>query len=102
PLLRPPVYNIDYQEREYVVKQAKNVETLGHSVTTGLRPAGTLGPIVNGALYRPDEPIVDTERLAVITIENNFATLGEIMNLNINYQRTTNSDAITLAGNTIG
>lgn len=95
PLQRPPVYNIDYMDREYVVEEAKNVETLSHGDGKGgNRAAGTLGPIVNAAGKRPDEPIVETERLEVLVIRKNFATLAEIVNLNRAFKRTTNSDSV--------
>jgi hypothetical protein len=98
PLLRHAVYDLQYIETEYVIEQAKNVEAL----TGGFgRAAGTLGPIVNAAYRRPDEPRVDTERNAVITIERNYANLGQIMLLNETYQRTTNSDACTIGGESI-
>lgn len=97
PLLRPPVFNIDYVDEEYVVKQAKNVTALTGGFS---RPAFTLGPIVNAAFRRPDEPIVRTRRRGVIVIEQNFADLGDIMDLNEDYQETCNSDAVTLGSKT--
>ena len=98
PLLRPAVYDIQYIEQEYVIEQARNVENLTFGAG---RVPGTLGPIVNGLLQRPDEPIVDTERNCVIVIEKNYATLGSIMSLNESFQRTTNSDACTVGGQSI-
>lgn len=98
PLLRPPVHDIQYIEQEYVVEQAKNVQELTGGFT---RAANTLGPIVNAAFRRPDEPIVDTERNAILVIERNYATLGDIINLNETYQRTCNSDAVTIGGQEI-
>lgn len=97
PLLRPPVFNIDYADEEYVVKQAKNVTALTGGFS---RPSGTLGPIVNAAFRRPDEPIVRTRRRGVIIIEQNYADLGEIMDLNEDYQETCNSDNVTLGTKT--
>ncbi len=101
PLNRKPVYNVDYIEREYVVKQAKNLQAMGFNFDSGVRPANTLGPIVNAAFRRPDEPIVDTERLGVIVIERNYPFLGDIVALNVDYRRTTNSDELELGGRTI-
>jgi hypothetical protein len=102
PLERPTVYDIQYIEQEYVVDKARNVEALSHGDGKGAnRAANTLGPIVNAAGKRPDEPIVDTERNAIIVIERNYATLGAIMALNETYQRTTNSDAITIGGESV-
>lgn len=102
PLMRPAVYDIQYIEQEYVVDKAKNVDALSHGDGKGgNRAANTEGPIVNAAGKRPDEPIVDTERNAVLIIERNYSTLGAIMNLNETYQRTTNSDTVTIGGESI-
>jgi hypothetical protein len=97
PLLRPPVFDVDYQDTEYVVKQARNVTALTGGFT---RPSGTLGPIVNAAFRRPDEPIVRTKRIGIITITQNYADLGEILDLNEDYQETTNSDSVALGSKT--
>jgi hypothetical protein len=99
PLLRPPVFGIDYQDTEYVVKQARNVDDFV-CVNGQRRPPLTLGAIHNTAFKRPDEPILRTRRLPVITIAKNYADLGAIMSLNENYQDTTNSDSITLGTHT--
>jgi hypothetical protein len=99
PLNRPPVYDIQYIEQEYVIEQAKNVEALTGGGAT--RAANTLGPIENAAKRRPDEPIVDTERNAVVVIEKNYATLGAIMALNETYKRTCNSDSCNVGGQSI-
>lgn len=98
PLLRPPVYDIQYIEQEYVIAQARNVEELTGGFT---RPANRLAPICNAAFRRPDEPLVDTERNGVIVIERNYATLGAIMSLNETYQRTCNSDTVVVGGESI-
>lgn len=97
PLLRPPVYNISYIEEEYVVREARNVEELG---LIWIRSANTLGPIVNAALIRPDEPIVATRRKGVIQIEKNFANLGSIMDFNEAFFETTNSDSVVIGSKT--
>ena len=98
PLARPPVYDIQYIEQEYVIKEAKNVQNLTYGAG---RAPNTLGPIVNGLLRRPDEPVVDTERNCIIVIEKNYASLGAIMALNEAYQRTCNSDTCNVGGQSI-
>ncbi len=95
PLLMPPIYNIDYMDREYVIEKATNVEALSHGDGKGgNRAADTLGPIVNAAGKRPDEPLMDTERLEVLVIRRNYASLAAIVSLNRTYKRTTNSDTV--------
>lgn len=100
PLERPPLYNVTYQEQEYVVKRAKNVEAMGFNFDSGVREANTLGPIVNSAFRRPDEPIIRQRRVGIITIERNLADLGDVMDRNEDFQDTTNSDEITLGNKT--
>lgn len=100
PLSRPAVYDIQYIENEYVVEQARNVEALTGGGWT--RAANTLGPITNANHRRPDEPIVDTVRNAIIVIEKNYASLGTIMSMNEAYQLTTNSDSCNVGGQSIG
>ncbi len=98
PLARPAVYDIQYIEQEYVVEQARNVENLTYGAG---RVPGTLGPIVNGLMRRPDEPIVDTTRNPIITIDKNFASLGSIVELNETYLETCNSDTVNIGGRSI-
>ena len=98
PLARPPVYNIDFIEQEYAIENARNVEELTGGFT---RPSGTNGPIVNAAFRRPDEPIMDTERNAVLTVMRNYPSLVAIIDLNEQYQRTTNDDSVSLGSGTI-
>lgn len=99
PLNRPPIYDLQYIEQEYIVEEARNVEAL----TGGFgRTANTLDKIVNAAYCRPDEPIVDTTRNPVIVIEKNYPTLGAIMELNETYQLTTNSDTCSVGGRNVG
>jgi hypothetical protein len=98
PLNRPAVYDLQYIEQEYVIEQARNVEEFGSGF---VRAANTLGPIVNAAYRRPDEPIVDTERNAVIVIEKNYPSLAAIMALNESFQRTCNSDSCNVGGQNI-
>lgn len=98
PLDRPPVYDVQYIEQEYVIKEARNIDEFG---SVFIRAPGTLGPIVNAAYRRPDEPIVDTERNAIVVIERNYSNLGEVMALNETYQRTCNSDSVIVGGQSI-
>ena len=93
PLLRPPAFNIEYIETEYPIEEAANLVALPHGDGKGgSRSTDTVGPIVNAAGKRPDEPQVDTERNAILIVERNFASLADIVNLNETYQRTTNED----------
>lgn len=95
PLLRPPVFNIEYIEAEYVIEQAENLVDLPHGDGKGgPRDAESMGPIVNAVGKRSDEPQVDTERNAILTVQRNFAALADIAALNENYQRTSNSDVV--------
>lgn len=95
PLNRPAVFNVEYIDREYVIESARNVEALSHGDGKGgARAADTLGPIVNAAGKRPDEPIVETERLEVLVIYKNFASLADITTRNRTFKRTTNSDTV--------
>ena len=93
PLERPAKFDIQYMDRERVIDKAKNLEALLHGDGKGgNRAANTLGPVVNAAGKRPDEPLVDTERLEVLVIRKNFASLSDIVSRNRTYKRTTNSD----------
>jgi hypothetical protein len=95
PLLRPLVYNVEYMDREYVIQKAKNVEALSHGDGKGgNRAASTLGPIVNAAGKKPDEPQVDTERIEVLKIWKYYPSLAAIVTRNRTYKRTTNSDSV--------
>lgn len=94
PTQRPGERNIEYIASEYVVTQARNVEALPHGDGKGgARAANTLGPIVNAAGKRPDEPIIDTEYNGVLVFTKNYASLGAIDALNRQYQRTTNNSS---------
>jgi hypothetical protein len=95
PLLWAPVYQVEYMEREYVIQKARNVITLPHGDGKGgSRAADTMGPIVNAAGKKPDEPLVDTEQCEVLYIRKNFPSLAAIVSLNRTYKRTTNSDEV--------
>ena len=95
PFSRPPIYNVERFDSEYVVQSAKNVEALPHGDGKGgNRAEDTLGPIVNAAGKRPDEPVCDTESNAVLTISKAYAKLQDIADINSGYNRTTNSEFV--------
>lgn len=95
PLDRPPVYNVQYMDIEEVIDKARNVEALSKGDGNGgNRAANTLGPIVNAAGIRPDEPIMRTKRLEVLVIAKNYPTLASIVSRNRTYKQTTNSDSV--------
>lgn len=99
PLARAAQYDIRWIEREEAIEKAANVAELVHGDGKGgSRAAGTVGPIVNAAGKRPDEPIMRTGRLPVAVIRKNFANLAQVMARNINYFDTTNSDTIPVTG----
>lgn len=92
PLERPVIYNVEYMDREYVIEKARNVQALAHGDGKGgNRAADTLGPIVNAAGKRPDEPIVETERLEVLVVQRYFSSLAAIVAQNRAFKRTTNN-----------
>ena len=91
PLLRPPVFNVEYIEVEYPIELGQNLQALAHGGADGtLRAAFTNGDLVNAAGKRPDEPQMDTERNAVLTIERNYPSLADIVAVNLAFHRTTN------------
>lgn len=95
PLERPPIFNIQYMDVEEVLTEARNVEYLARGDGTGsARAIGTLGPIVNAAGIRPDEPIMRTKRQAVIVIQKNFPTLAAITERNDEYEDSTNDGTV--------
>lgn len=91
PLLRPPKTSINFIEKEVVIEQARNVEALGYQ---GARAANTPGPIVNGALGEPGEPLLDTEWDGVINIRRWVSDINAVLTLNKTYNRTCNSDTV--------
>lgn len=94
PLFRPPVFNIEFIETEYPIELAENLDALPHGGGGGGdRAVNTIGDLVNAAGKRPDEPQVATERNAVLVIERNYANLDEIVAVNQQYKRSTNSDS---------
>lgn len=95
PLDRPAVFNVEYQDIETVIDKARNVDALSHGDGKGgNRAALTLGPIVNAAGKRPDEPHVTTDRLEVLVIKKNYATLAEIVERNRDFKRSTNDGTV--------
>lgn len=97
PLNYPPIVTLGYMEREKVVDKAYNRDAVTGG---GARAADTLGYIQNGAGVVSQTPILTTERLPVIVIRYNVATLAQVLLLNETYQDTTNSSAISVFGNT--
>lgn len=100
PLLRDPVVSIEFIAVQYSVLEAENLQVLPHADGSGgnrpISGAGNLGPIVNAAGKRADEPLQDTTYNAVLTSKRNYATLGEIYRLNTKYQKSANSDTFHL------
>jgi len=96
PLNYPPVVNIGYMERERIIEKAYNRDAVTGG---GARAANTLGYVQNGAGVQAQTPILDTERIPVIIIRYNVATLAAVLSLNETYQDTTNNGTITIFGN---
>lgn len=95
PLQWPAEYSISWIEEEYVIERALNVEELGKQ---GKRPANTWGPVVNGALQEFDEPIMDTRRTPVLQVTYNVSGLQAAIDLNEQYEFTTNNAEFLGAG----
>lgn len=87
PLLWPTEYWVDWVEEQIVLEEAKNVEAL----TTVGRAANTLGPIVNACGEETIEPLMKTIYYPVLNCQKCYATLNEIVALNLAYQGTTNN-----------
>lgn len=94
PLNWPPVYTLEFIEYEEAVTEAKNVDKIGDFAPGGPRDALTLGPVVNSALQEFDEGLFVPVRDAVIVITKNVATLDEVLAVDTQFLRTTNSDTI--------
>lgn len=95
PLTWPAEINVEYMDRQRVIDKARNLDALSHGDGAGgARAANTEGPIVNAAGKRPDEPVVDTERLEVLVIKKNYASLADIVTRNRTYKGTTNNDTV--------
>jgi hypothetical protein len=95
PLMRPPIFNLEYTSVEKVLERARNVQALSHGDGKGLnRPAGTLGPITNAVGTPPSTPQIETDQDLIITIQRNYANLGALAAVNRAYKRTTNSDEV--------
>lgn len=95
PLLIPAVYNIAYQDREFVITKGKNTEAHAHGDGNGgNRAANTYGNITNSVGAKPVEPHLDVERIEVLQITKNYPSLAAIVSTNRTYKRSTNSDAV--------
>lgn len=90
PLRRPVEYWIDWTEEAVVVREARNVEDMLYADTFP-RAAGTLGPVVNACGVEFTEPVMKTVFHPVLYAQKAYATLDEIVALNLTYQGTTNS-----------
>lgn len=88
PLLWETEYWIEWTEEQIVLHEAENVEALP---SVG-RAANTLGKVVNAAGVEFTEPLMKTVYYPVLHAQKQYATLDEIVALNIAYQGTTNSD----------
>lgn len=95
PLQWPAEYAITWIEEEYVIEKALNVEALGKQ---NKRPANTWGPVVNGALQEFDEPLMDTRRTPVLQVTYNVGGLQAAIDLNEQYEFTTNNAEFLGAG----
>jgi hypothetical protein len=95
PLLRPATYDLERRETDFPIVEAKNVEPLPYAGggASG-RAAGTLGRVVNAAGEQADEQLLDTISNPVLVIRRNYASLNQIIELNLDYQLTTNDAAI--------
>ena len=104
PLLRPAIYDIQHRPEERVVERAYNLEEFGGEFGLGApkRTAGTYGRITNSASIRPDEPIVRSFNTPVLCILKNFATFGEILDINDTFEQTCNSDTVSVKGKSYG
>ena len=94
PLNRPPVFNIEFTQADYVVRSAKNALAFPHGSGKedgSERKINEEGPITNTAGVTPDSPIIDTEQNAVLVVKRNYPNLGAIASINAEYSRTTNS-----------
>jgi hypothetical protein len=96
PLNYPPVVTITYMDREKIVDKAYNRDAITGG---GARAANTLGYIQNGAGVVSQTPILDTDRIPVIVISRNVASLATVLSLNETYIGTTNNATTTVFGN---
>jgi hypothetical protein len=88
PLSRPVIYDIDWIEEQVPLEQARIVEGLPHIG----RAAGSLGPVCNSCGIEFTEAALKTIYYPILIAQKNYATLDEIVALNLAYQGTTNSD----------
>jgi len=87
PLLWPVIYDIDFIEEQVPLEKAKIVESLSH---VG-RAAGSEGPIINSCGVEFTEGILKTIYYPILIALKNYATLDEIVALNLAYQGTMNN-----------
>jgi hypothetical protein len=95
PTLHPATIGVQYIEREFVIEKATN--DTGWSGGAA-RLKGGLGPVTNTAGVETQSPLVDVDRIPVLVIRKNVASLATVLTRNRDYQRTTNNAAITVAG----
>ena len=87
PLSRPVLYDIDWIEEQVPLENAAVVESLSH---VG-RAAGSVGPVVNSVGVEYTEAALKTIYYPVLIALKNYATLDEIVALNMAYQGSTNN-----------
>jgi hypothetical protein len=92
PLNFPATYTLDWIEYEEAIEEAYNVQAFGGNTEKGERVANTLGPVTNSAREEAEEGIYETYRDAVVNIHKNFASLNQVIQFQLNYAHTTNSD----------
>lgn len=86
PLLWPVVFDLDWISEQVPLDAARVVEDLSH---VG-RSANSLGPVINSCGVEFTEPLLKTVYYPILIAKKNYATLDEIVALNLAYQGTTN------------
>lgn len=94
PLLRPVEYWIEWAEEQVVLDEAAIVEDLSHIG----RAANSVGRVVNSCGVEFTEPLMKTIYYPVLHCQKAYATLDEIVALNLTYQGTTNNGTFFGAG----
>jgi hypothetical protein len=87
PLLWPVEYWAEWTEESVPLEEAYNV----NAMTAIDRPALTLGPLVNACGIEFADPQMKTNYYIVLHAQKHYATLEEIVALNVNFQNTTNN-----------
>lgn len=90
PLLWPVEYWLDWVEEQVVLREAKNVDVLPNAGDLP-RAANTLGPVVNACGVEFTEPVMKTVYHPILNCQKAYATLDEIIALNLTFQGTTNN-----------